>query len=580
MSDIDQLTEEKQNYLRENILEKGYDGNTFVAFLIEKRGEEGAEIANWSLPDLKAQVAEFISLNEQNKSIENNQDNQNQLNENINNNENVNNINLEENNNTEQINKKEEENKNDWVEYENVKNDKTDDVPVDNYGIKNYRITRCKTIPNNKISYSENVQIKVDSFEKVEEKKIFSKGYITYTIVTLPINWKVKRRFNDFEWFHQILVNNYNYCLIPSTPKKKKNLNKIVTDKFDEAFLRRRSRKFEKFLNHLINHPILKNLNVVYDFLSIEKDDDFQKKKKIYEKKNALTNVNEFITIDGSANIEINGEKEYYMKKIKENTLNNKETLKRINSSINSLRGYLNKASKRMDDISNNFKLMKMLAKENTEQENVLLCYEELSAMFDNLSLYIKKQNYIISIYFREYFKYVKNNYRSLQELIHIGESIKNNFNKSLKNLKSKKEELVKKPETINKWELDPKENINKDELINNKKLALEKILYKETNNVNNQKQLYGFYLNKIIIEYEGMRKNNAEKHFKETCIIFEKETDLTTDYLTCLADNNMALMKKEGHNIKNKERKMKREIDEEVLDLEIQKEESKDDKN
>ena len=561
MSDI----EEKQNYLRENILDKGYDGNTFVAFLIEKRGEEGADIANWSLPDLKDQVAEFISLNEQNKSSDNNQDNQNQINEDINNNVNENN-NLEENNNIEQNNKKE------WVDFQNNQN-----VSIDGYGIKNYTLIKCETIPNNKISYTDNIQIKVDSFEKVEEKKLFSKGYITYSIVTMPFNWKVKRRFNDFEWFHQILVKHYSYCLIPSIPKKKKNLNKLVTDKFDEAFLRRRARKFEKFLNHLINHPILKNLNVVYDFLSIEKDDEFQKKKKNYESKKSSTNVNEFITLNGTANIEIKGETEFYMNKIKENTLNNKQTLKKINSSISSLRGSLNNASKKLDDISYNFKLMKKLAKENLEKDNVLLCYDELSAMFDSLSLYIKKQNYIISIYFREYFKYVKNNYRSMQELIHIGENYKNNFNKSFKNLKTKKEELIKKPETINKWDLDPKENINKNDLINNKNLALEKILYKETNNVNNLKQLYGFYLNKIIIEYEGMLKLNAERHFKETSIIFEKETDLTTDYLTCLADNNMALTKKEGYN-KKKERKMKREDDEEALDLEIQKEENKDD--
>ena len=35
--DIDPLTEQKQNYLRQNILERGYDGNTFANFLIQKK---------------------------------------------------------------------------------------------------------------------------------------------------------------------------------------------------------------------------------------------------------------------------------------------------------------------------------------------------------------------------------------------------------------------------------------------------------------------------------------------------------------------------------------------------------------
>ena len=55
-------TEEKQNFLREKILEKGYDGNLFVQFLTEKKGDEGADVANWSMDDLKLVVNEFIKL--------------------------------------------------------------------------------------------------------------------------------------------------------------------------------------------------------------------------------------------------------------------------------------------------------------------------------------------------------------------------------------------------------------------------------------------------------------------------------------------------------------------------------------
>ena len=128
-----------------------------------------------------------------------------------------------------------------------------------------------------------------------------------------------------------------------------------------------------------------------------------------------------------------------------------------------------------------------------------------------------------------------------------------------MQNLKLKKEDLFKKPQTIMKWELDPKEKIDKNDLIKNKDLALEKIVDKETNNVNNQKQIYGFYLNRIIVEYERMQNVNAERHLKETISIFEKLTDITTDFLTSLSDSNMALSKKESQNIRKKERKKER---------------------
>ena len=52
--------EEKQEYLRENILDKGYDANLFADYLITKKGEDGADIGSWSMNDLRQVVEEFI----------------------------------------------------------------------------------------------------------------------------------------------------------------------------------------------------------------------------------------------------------------------------------------------------------------------------------------------------------------------------------------------------------------------------------------------------------------------------------------------------------------------------------------
>ena len=578
---IDPFTEEKQNYLRQNILDRGYDGNAFANFLVEKRGEDGADISSWSLNDLKNVVDEFIALSEQQNNENNNaEQNENHIEEQH-----------EEKNEEQQEEKKEgkkEAEVNDWVDVDskNVKNEsaslsvsknKSDksEKDINGYGIKDIKEIECQTIPNTEITNCEKIQIKVGKHEKVEGK-LFSKSYVTYLITTMTFNWNVKRRFSDFEWLHQILANTYNYCLIPSIPKKKKNLNKIVTDKFDEAFLRKRSRKFEKFLSYLINDPILKNAKVVYEFLSIEKDEEFQKKKKAYEKKKPSSSLCEFITVDGKANIEVTKDKEQYFNNIKENTNQNDLLLKKINTTIKSLKDDLINAANKLKDVSKNFSKMKNKAIEYAEHDDVVQTYEELSSMFESLSLYISKQNYIIFIYLREYFKYVKNNYRSMKDFISVGENLKNNFYKQLKHLKSRKEDLFKKPDTIAKWEIDPSVK-NKNELIGNKSLAMEKMLFKETNAVNNQKQLYGFYLNRVISEHERMKNVNAERHLKNIIKIFERQTDITTDFITTLADNStsLSLSKKEGKNTKKKERKVKKDEYEENLDLEITKEDT-----
>ena len=62
MSD-DATIEEKQNFLRENILDKNYDVNQFIEFLIDKKGEGGADVSVWSMKDLQIVVKEFIQLN-------------------------------------------------------------------------------------------------------------------------------------------------------------------------------------------------------------------------------------------------------------------------------------------------------------------------------------------------------------------------------------------------------------------------------------------------------------------------------------------------------------------------------------
>lgn len=51
--------EQKQNYLREEILEKGYDPNNFTSFLEEIKGDCAFDLHNWTMEELKEQVSQF-----------------------------------------------------------------------------------------------------------------------------------------------------------------------------------------------------------------------------------------------------------------------------------------------------------------------------------------------------------------------------------------------------------------------------------------------------------------------------------------------------------------------------------------
>ena len=174
----DESIEEKQNYLRQNILDRGYDGNAFANFLVEKRGEDGADISSWSLNDLKNVVDEFIALSEQQNNENNNaEQNENHIEEQH-----------EEKNEEQQEEKKEgkkEAEVNDWVDVDskNVKNEsaslsvsknKSDksEKDINGYGIKDIKEIECQTIPNTEIKNCKKIQIKVGKNEK-EEAKLF-----------------------------------------------------------------------------------------------------------------------------------------------------------------------------------------------------------------------------------------------------------------------------------------------------------------------------------------------------------------------------------------------------------------------
>ena len=44
---MDSSLEEKQEFLRSSILQAGYDAEEFMAFLQEKKGEDGMDLNNW-----------------------------------------------------------------------------------------------------------------------------------------------------------------------------------------------------------------------------------------------------------------------------------------------------------------------------------------------------------------------------------------------------------------------------------------------------------------------------------------------------------------------------------------------------
>ena len=93
-----------------------------------------------------------------------------------------------------------------------------------------------------------------------------------FTTIAVPLGKVVKRSFEDFEWLRQKLNKMFDSNFIPSLPK----INPILGIENEEETIR----GLEKFMQYLSLDPIIKNSQILYDFLSIEDYNQFTKKKK------------------------------------------------------------------------------------------------------------------------------------------------------------------------------------------------------------------------------------------------------------------------------------------------------------
>ena len=526
---------QKQIYLRENILDKGYDGEDFASFLISKKGEEGVNLKNWSLDELKSAVQEFINIQSQKfnqiNSIQNNYNiypnviNNMILNNNINTNINNNG------NDFEFIQQQSQSMPLNFPMFNNSDNNnsKNNIYQNDIYGITDTEIINCLTQEKNDLAKFDNIKIEISLGEK-KPGTFFSKAYQTYVITIPTLNLKVVRRYSDFEWFRSILINLFPGRVIPPIPKK----NKIGGDRFNEEFLEKRTRTLEKFLNLLLEDPSIKTSQIFYDFVSIEELNIFSDKKKYYNSIKLPQSLKEYKSLNGKLDVKLDENRESIYQKIKNETDISQELLSKLNKQIKSLNNEINTVIIRLNEIAKSCEELFLNSVKYNESNEIKISYYELNEMFKHWANALKKQNTVTNIDIREYFKYSKNTLKSMKELINTVEIYKQNYYKSRRNLITKKEELFKKGD-ITKWDLTPS---NKNININDKNIVFANMLHNETNIVNNLKNIYGYYLNSVNSEFIRLQEifsfshkqnliDNAKKEITTISELFKNISDI-----------------------------------------------------
>lgn len=137
------------------------------------------------------------------------------------------------------------------------------------------------------------------------DQGFFSDKYELYGITNSSTNGVVYRSQADFNDLSEALARTYpGYIVLPlpRSPAKKyksENLNKNKTE-------------LQFFLSYLLQHPLLKRANPLWNFLTIEDEKEFKEFKERMNSQTIPEEVSEFTTLEGEANIYFDRSKENF----------------------------------------------------------------------------------------------------------------------------------------------------------------------------------------------------------------------------------------------------------------------------
>ena len=462
--------EQKQKYLRVNILDKGYDPDKFMEFLKNKKGEPSLNLDNWSLKELVEAGNEFIKNNQplfgKNFKLE----------------------------------KKEDE-----KDSFNLLYDKNEEkIPQEKY-------INCSLIEETSISKQNKIEINV-SEPQIEKGGIFSFSYSTYLLKTSPLNLEVRRRYSDFIWLYNTLNSQFIKCIIPPFFKK---------ENLDNKKMEQRIFFIEKFLNNISIHPLLRNSKIFYDFISIKEEKEFIIKKNEYNKLTPTSNIKEIKTLNGEIKVSISYDKEKYFQNIKDKLNNQENIFEKLLYNYKTLLNNMEQISEIMKEISKIWKDLYKQKNEYFEPECTSGIYDSFGKVMQEWAGLQNKHYSLIKNTITRFFKYINEEFKSFKDFSYLVENTKNYYYKKKQRLLSAKELIFSEKEESGNKIKNESESTFKSGI--KKELEYSKLMLNDTEKVNELEKEYGCYLNCYIGEYERLRDLNSSR-IKKNSFNFIKE--------------------------------------------------------
>ena len=469
----------KQTLLQTEIIDKNYDKTAFINFCLSKK-ENGDDLNNWTLEELKEIVTEFVNTQQEAQPEQ-------------------------------QINevKSEPSSQPPTKEGENPEIKKEDIEKMEKFNAeesKNFkeRVINCRKLEKTELS-DKKLNIIVNN-PKEKDGGVFGKNYVLYEVHTEPFNWVVYRRFSDFDNLRKLIAKHFPSFYVPPLPNKK-----LGNRRFEKEFIAKRMKFLNLFINNLVQSESFKCSEILVSFLSYEDRGKFDSKFKEYTTQQPSAYVEEYKTLDGKVTISHDEGNEKYFTNINKYFRLQGQILDRLNFSLKMFYNNMIMVTESLKDVQKNFEILHVLNTRVLMKQTITKSYEEMSCFFKNYMKILIKQNDMVKNHMKDFFKYVNLEGKAYTELIDRREELKSKYNSENQRVTAKKEKIFA-TQDITKFELGTDEkNIDKERILHDKPYAFEHICQNDTANLLKIYNQLG-YANK-------MNMRELKKMIKEYCV-------------------------------------------------------------